>query len=164
MPKLQIKAITPKHLPGSKEYAKVIKQAAMKTARLVQRDLESTTRTWDHKPTFTIAVTQTGADYEVSAGTDDKIYGYVDAGTRPHVIRAKRSKYLSFSSGYRAKTRVGIIGSQPGGPFGDPVLAQEVQHPGFPGRKFTQRIKQRRQKTAEQEIAQAVAKVARKQG
>lgn len=135
----------------------------MKTARLAERDYDSTTRTWDHKVKFEVEVTQNGANYEVTAGTHDKIYGFVDAGTKAHIIRPKRSKYLSFSSGYRAKTRVGVIGSQPGGSFGDTVLAQEVHHPGFPGRQFTVRIKQRRQKTIEQETAQAVAKVARKQ-
>lgn len=163
MPKLSLKAITPKNIPSSKEYLRALEKAVHKTANLVRRDYESTTRTWDHKPKFTVEVTQTGANYEVTAGTDDKIYGFVDAGTRPHRIPKVGSKYMRFRSGYRAKTRVGVIGSSPGGAFGASVSAMVVNHPGFPGRKFTLRIKQRRQKTIEQETAQALAKVARKQ-
>jgi len=140
---------------------KALKDSVYKTASLTQRDLLSTTRTWDHKPKFDITITQQGDDYSIAVGTDDKIYGYVDAGTRPHVITAKRSPYLAFSAGYRAKTRVGIIGSQPGGAFGPTIFAQSVSHPGFPGRMFIQRIQQRRQITMQQESSQAIAKVNR---
>lgn len=163
MPKLTLTSITPKNLPQSREYKKAIEAALLKAGRAAKRDYESTTRTWDHKPKFDLVVAESGGDLTVTVGTDDKIYGYVDRGTKPHVIRPKRSRFLRFSSGYRAKTRVGIIGSQPGGPFGDTVTATEVHHPGFPGRKFTATIRKRRQKTVEQETAQNIAKVARKQ-
>lgn len=163
MPSLKLKPITPPKLPTGREYAQAIEKAIYKTANLVQSDLQSTTRTWKHKPAFFITVSTQGADYVIAAGTNDKIYGYVDAGTKPHVIKPKRSKYLRFSSGYRAKTRVGIIGSQEGGSFGGDVYRQSVRHPGFPGRKFIVSIQKRRQKTLEQETSQAVAKVARRQ-
>lgn len=140
-----------------------MEQAVLKSARLVERDFKATTRTWDHKPQFVTQVAQQGGDYTVASGTDSAIYNYVDAGTKPHEIRAKRSKYLAFQSGYRAKTRVGIIGSQEGGSFGDTQFAQVVQHPGTKARRFTITIQQRRQKTIEQEVSQAIAKVNRKQ-
>jgi hypothetical protein len=163
MPKLKLKAITPKHTPKTQEYLDALEKAAQKTMNLVRRDLQSTVRTWNHKPVFSVVIRKTGGTYTITAGTNDKIYGYVTEGTRAHVIRPKRSRYLRFSSGYRAKTRVGIIGSIPGGAFGDPVFAAEVNHPGFPGRKFIEKIQARRQKTIEQESRQSVAKVARKQ-
>lgn len=162
MPSLKFKAIRPKALPDSKEYLDAFEKGAQKAAALVLSDLQATTKTWNHKPTFDVTITRDKGDYIVAAGTDDKIYGFVDAGTKAHVIKPKRSKYLRFLSGYRAKTRVGIIGSQPGGAFGSEVYAQSVNHPGFPGRKFTINILKRRQKTAEQEISQNVAKVVRK--
>lgn len=140
---------------------KALKDSVYKTASLVQRDLASTVRTWEHKVSFDITITQTANDYIVTAGTDDKIYGFVDQGTKAHDIKPKRSKYLAFSSGYRAKTRVGIIGSQSGGAFGDTVIASSVHHPGFPGRMFIQRIQKRRQVTVQQESSQAIAKVNR---
>lgn len=134
-----------------------------KTAALALRDMESTTRTWEHKPLFDVTITQNGKDYSVTAGTDDRIYGYVDAGTRAHVIEPKRSRYLRFQSGYRAKTRVGIIGSREGGPFGAQVFRARVYHPGFPGRKFTVKIQKRRQVTVQQEVSHSIAKVNRLQ-
>jgi hypothetical protein len=99
--------------------------------------------------------------YRVTTGTNAKIYGFVDEGTKAHVILPKRSKYLAFSSGYKAKTRVGIIGSEPGGSFGESVFAAKVHHPGFPGRKFTITIGKRRQVTLNQEVSHAIALVNR---
>lgn len=118
----------------------------------------STTRTWNHKPDFDITVTR-GNDFTITAGTDDRIYGWVDAGTKAHTILPKRSKYLRYSSGYRAKTRVGIIGSNPGGAFGSTVFSAKVRHPGFPGRKFIAKIRSRRQVTFQQEVSHAIADV-----
>lgn len=123
--------------------------------------MQSTTRTWEHKSKFDVIIAENAGDYLITAGTNDKIYGFVDAGTRPHIIRAKRSPYLAFSSGYKAKTRVGVIGSNAGGAFGSPVFANPVFHPGFPGRMFIQKIQSRRQTTIQQEVSQAIAKVNR---
>lgn len=163
MPSLKFQAIRPKALPDSKEYLDAFEKGAQKAAALVLSDLQATTKTWKHKPTFDVTITRDKGDYIIAAGTDDKIYGFVDAGTKAHIIRPKRSKYLRFQSGYRAKTRVGIIGSIEGGAFGNDVYTNTfVLHPGFPGRKFTITILKRRQKTAEQEISQNVAKVVRK--
>jgi hypothetical protein len=129
----------------------------------VHRDFEATTRTWTHKPLFDVTITQQGEDYIVVAGTDDLIYLFVSEGTKPHVIAAKRSPYLVFQSGYRAKTRVGIIGSQEGGAFGDTLFRKSVKHPGSKARKFIAKIQARRQVTLTQEGNQAVAKVNRTQ-
>jgi len=148
-------------MPTGKEYTQALEQSIYKTASLVQRDFQATTRTWTHKPKFDITITRQGNNYIVAAGTDDLIYLFVSEGTKPHVIRAKRSPYLVFQSGYRAKTRVGIIGSNEGGAFGDTVAAKSVKHPGTKARKFIQKIRERRQKTAEQEGSQAIAKVNR---
>lgn len=161
MPKLQLKALKPPTLPKGEDYAKAMEKATYKAAGLVLRDLQSTVRTWKHKPTFDVTITQNNGNYSVTAGTDDEIYGYVNDGTKPHVIKPKRSKYLRFSSGYKAKTRVGIIGSQDGGSFGNDVFSKGVYHPGFVGRKFTEKIAKRRQVTIEQEIDHSIALVAR---
>lgn len=163
MPKLQLKALTPPALPDGEAYAKAMEKAVYKAAGLALHDLESTVRTWKHKPAFDVTITKDGGDYSVTAGTDDEIYGYVNDGTKPHAIRPKRGRYLRFSSGYKAKTRVGIIGSIEGGSFGGDVFSKGVMHPGFPGRKFAEKIAQRRQVTTVQEINQQVALVARKQ-
>ncbi len=163
MPSLKLAAITPKNIPQAKEYLWAIEQAYRKTTNLTERDLKSTVKTWNHKVEFEVVEDRSGGDYALTAGTDDKIYGYVNDGTKPHVIRPKKSRFLRFQGGYTAKTRVGIIGSRPGGASGDSVTAQKVNHPGFPGRNFITVIGKRRQKTLEQETSQAIAKVARKQ-
>ena len=131
--------------------------------RLAEKDYNATQRTWEHKAKFKLTEDTVRGNYRVTVGTNNKIYGFVDDGTRAHIIMPKRSKYLSFRSGYRAKTRVGIIGSNPGGPFGDNVFTTQVNHPGFEGRKFTITIGKRRQVTLTQEVSHAVAKVNRTQ-
>jgi len=161
MPTLKIEAIRPGKLPTGAEYLKAFEQGTQKAAALVLRDLESTTRTWKHKVAFDVTITRVQGDYVVAAGTDNQIYGWVNNGTKPHMIRPKRGKYLRFSSGYRAKTRVNIIGSIEGGAFGSDIYSNGVRHPGFPGRNFTRNIAKRRQVTVTQEVSQAIAKVAR---
>lgn len=152
-------------MPTTKEYWQAIERGTRKTAALIQKDFNATTRTWDHKPKFDITITQYPNSFEIIAGTDDKIYLWVSEGTKPHVIAAKRSPYLIFQGGYRAKTRVGIIGSQAGGrdPNGEWFRKQQVQHPGFPGRQFIGKIKKRRQTTFRQQVNQEIAKVNRTQ-
>lgn len=162
MVSLKIKALKTAALPTADEYLAAIEKATYKSAGLLLRDLQATVRTWTKKPTFDVTITRQGGDYSVTAGTDDEIYGYVDGGTKAHVIRPKRSKYLRFSSGYKAKTRVGVIGSNDGGSFGEDVFSKGVLHPGFEGRKFTERIQKRRQTTIAQEISAEIAKVALK--
>jgi hypothetical protein len=150
-------------MPTTQEYLKAIEGAYYRTVGLIEKDLQATTRTWDHKPEFTVTTERKGGEFSVTAGTDNRIYGWVDAGTKAHVILPKRSKYLSFSSGYKAKTRVGVIGSNEGGAFGSSVFAAAVHHPGFPGRKFIINISKRRQVTLRQQTEQAVAAVNRLQ-
>lgn len=166
MVSLKVTPITPKRsdLPSSKAYQQAIKKAVEKTARLVQRDLQSTTKTWNHKVKFEVVVDESGGDYAIVAGTDDKIYGYVNDGTEPHIIRAKNGGFLYFRGGYQTKTRPGFIGSYAGGRgSGDWVKQRVVLHPGTKPRRFNELIQKRRQATAVQEISQAVAKIARKQ-
>lgn len=163
MPKFKLTAITPKHLPSTAEYMKALENSVDQTGNLILRDLQSTVRTWRHKPTFYVVIHKSGGEYAVIAGTDNLIYLFVDHGTKAHPIKPKRSKYLAFQSGFRAKTRVGIIGSQDGGSFGDTVFAKGVKHPGFKGREFILRIAKRRQVTMRQMGEQSIAKVNRKQ-
>ena len=113
--------------------------------KTIQKDaldaFRKTTRTWWHQPEFEMMVQQTGNELEIVVGTDDRIYGYVDRGTPPHIIRPKKPGYpLRFQSGYKSKTTPGVIGSKAGGPRGDFVRAMEVHHPGTKPRKFSEAI------------------------
>lgn len=157
----KIKALKPSEMPTADVYLAAMQKATYKAAGLILKDLEATVRTWSTKPTFDLTITEKGGDYSVTAGTDSEIYKFVDSGTKPHQIKPKRSKYLRFSSGFKAKTRPSIIGSQDGGSFGDAIYSKGVKHPGTKARQFTKVIATRRQKTVEQEISQAIAKIAR---
>lgn len=164
MPRVSFSVVKPKNIPQSKDYLRAIDRAEKKTTNLMKRDFKATVRTWDHQVEFEVVEHTTGSDHTITVGTDDDIYGYVNNGTEPHEITPKKSRFLYFPGGpYKAKTRVGIIGSRAGGTSGATVAARSVKHPGSKARNFTGVIGQRRQKTFEQEISQNIAKVARKQ-
>lgn len=100
------------------------------------KDMEKTTATWSSQPNWSSKEQRDG--YLI--GTDNKIWNFLDKGTRAHRIIARRAKRLRFSSGFRAKTRPGFVGSQSGGATGGPVFAQSVQHPGTVARNWSKLI------------------------
>jgi hypothetical protein len=115
---------------------RVIENALSAAALGAKADFGVTTQTWQHRPRFTI-VRKTG---ERIVSTNDEVYGYVDHGTRAHVIRARGNKPLSFKTGYRAKTSPGRIASSSGSASGSNVFARAVNHPGTKARKFSETI------------------------
>lgn len=94
---------------------------------------EDTFSTWSNKPAITVQSTPSSRQIRVIG----KIYGYVDKGTRPHIITPKRSRYLSFRGGYKAKTSPGVLSSGSGGASGKRVFAKLVHHPGTRPRNFS---------------------------
>jgi hypothetical protein len=119
---------------GQREGLNDIKEEALRLYRLC-------TWTWKHRPEFQVDAKQEGdTTIRLDMGTDSAVFGYVDWGTRPHVIRAKHAKTLRFMSGYSAKTIPGVFGSKQGGPFGQPVFRRQVMHPGIKPRNFTRNI------------------------
>src|SRR5690606_19581201 len=70
--RVQLKAITPKYIPQSKEYRRAIEAAVRKSANLVKRDYESTVRTFspENKPDFEVTVDESGGNFTITAGTD----------------------------------------------------------------------------------------------
>lgn len=114
---------------------KAVKDAMDEAAQECLEDFERTTATWEHKPAFEAVAVSDG--YVV--GTDDEIYGYVDEGTRPHVIVAK-GKALAFGVGGAPKTQPGVIGSSGGSKGSGRVYVKRVNHPGTKPRNFTEQI------------------------
>lgn len=109
----------------------------------IKADFEKTTATWKTQVKFEVQVSLAGGP-QAEVFTTNKIYGYVDKGTEPHVILPKRKKALSFVWGgpgsYRPKTRPGVIGSSGGGATGDRVAFKGVLHPGTKPRNFSKEI------------------------
>lgn len=135
------------------ELERALDQAASTAGTLYR----STVATWSRKPTFT---TERERDSR-TVGTDDEIYEIVsETGSRPHVIRPRRAGgRLRFQSGYRAKTRRGVIGSTGGGASGDVVFSRGVQHPGFEAREFSQQITEQMEGTLERLVDQAMGRL-----
>lgn len=117
-----------------------IRQAYQEAAEQLLQDYAGTYATWDHKPKPRLRVSRGGVAVEIP----DRIWTFVDKGTRPHRIEPRRATRLAFPSAYAAKTRPGSIKSGPGGPSGSTVIlppGRGVNHPGTKARGFTRRLK-----------------------
>jgi hypothetical protein len=123
----------------SEAFTAAMQEVAKDVGREMVLDFRETTRSWKNKPKFEL-VTSVDPNVEVLVGTDDKIYGYVNDGTKPHIIKPKGRWPLRFKWGgkgsYKPKTKPRIIGSTPGGPSGPEVVALTVHHPGTEAREF----------------------------
>lgn len=117
-----------------------IKDALTKLGKDVVKTFEGTTSTWNTKVKFDLKVTVNNNEASIEVSTDNEIYGYVNEGTKPHIIRPKRARRLAFQTGYRAKTRPKSITSGPGGASGPYAYANIVHHPGTKAREFTKYV------------------------
>lgn len=102
-------------------------------------DFDTTTRTWNNRPTFLIRRTAPG---ERKVYTTDLIYHFVSGGTRPHKIRAKNGPSLGFyATGFRPKSRRRWLGSNKGRRADkDFIRPVEVNHPGTEAREYPEAV------------------------
>lgn len=156
--------------PGKPFQSSIFRAEVTESANAIKRgmlaDFKKTTETWNDKPTFDAKVDSGAAvgGVRIQIATDDPVYGYVDEGTKPHVIRAKKGA-LAFRGGkYRAKTRPRFIGSTSGGARGKMVYARAVHHPGTKKREFTKTIADKWKGDFQKEIKNALARAARRSG
>lgn len=125
---------------------KRIEQGLDDTAVEVKDDLDATTTSWKHSVPF---VTKK-QPMQRTISTRDKIYGYVEKGTKPHNIFPRTSRVLRFGLNPTAKTTPGVIGSGPGSAGSPTVFRKGVRHPGTEPRRFIPAIvKKRRTRLAE---------------
>lgn len=160
---MPLKAIKPNKPPSwSKDMAKGLVDTTNAMLNTIKHDFERTTNGWRTDVKFTIQKAKTSANgITGSAGTDNKIYGYVNDGTRPHIIRPKRAKALRFRSGYRPKTRFRTLISVSGaGAYGPYAYAQVVHHPGTKPREFDYTIADMRQHDYEKACRAVITKAA----
>ena len=106
---------------------------------------QKTTATWKRQPTFEAQHRSTG---RWTVGTDDRIYGWVDQGTRPHIITARNALVLRFTVPFTAKTKPRHITSYAGSRGNQWVSKRSVQHPGTQARHFSKTIHDRVQQRA----------------
>lgn len=136
---VRIEVINKRALPSlSKAMQQAVAIALREEQKALEKDFALTVRTWKNKPQFVATVKAT----EVSVATDNPIYGYVNEGTKPHLIRPKKAKALRFyRTGFVAKTTPGVLHAQKGAKATkDLTYTQVVAHPGTKGRYFSIRI------------------------
>lgn len=149
---VRLVAIVPTEFINLPAVRRELQIALQKSADEVQDDFHLTISTWNRRVKFDKDVSET----EAVIGTDDKIYGYVTEGTRPHIIVPRRKKVLAFQIGYKAKTTPRFIGSGPGGASGPDVFAGRVHHPGTAAREFEQAIGEKQEPDFERRVQEAV--------
>jgi hypothetical protein len=138
--------------------------ALRKEGRVQLKDFEKTVATWDHGVEFEMLISLSGGGPQLLVGTDDAIYGYVNEGTKPHIIRPVNAPRLAFQGQYTPKTVPGVIGSKSGGSSGDMVYANSVQHPGTQARDFDEIIQKKNQRRFKRAMQDAMTKGAEKAG
>jgi hypothetical protein len=136
------KPISPKKLKLNGLRAKLEKHARP-YADGIKRDFEKTYSTWsaESKPQQIVKVEIDDNGVRITNDLIGDIYQFVHDGTEgPYEIKPKRAKRLKFSSGYNAKTVIGQIRSQSGGPTGETIYSKGVTHPGIKARNFSKII------------------------
>lgn len=157
-----VKAIKPKKLKV-KEYRLELLNALRKEGTAVKKEYKKTTRTWKRQPEFEVLIGLTGKDASVLVGTDDRIYGYVDKGTRDHYVPRSGIATMAFRPGYRAKTSPGKIGSSSGGASGTRIVRRgRWKVKGIKARGFSPTIQKRRRQPFTRTVVGAMQKAAKK--
>ena len=110
-------------------------------------------QTWTHKPQFEQMIGLDSEAATVLVGTDDKIYKFIDEGTRV--------RYATLSKDWQSKTKPGIIGSGPG--RGRVLFVSKKRpRPGIEARRFTQIIQRQRKRPFQRSMIKAMQKGADK--
>lgn len=149
-----MKLIIPKKLIADPaKMARALTNAMNGVAKDVKIDFAVTTQTWRHRADFAIS---SPATYTRRVATDDEIYGYVNDGTRPHIIQAKPGGILEFWTPFTSKTLPNQIMSRAGRVGNTINRARLVQHPGTTARKFDVAIKQKWDKQFGQIMQRAI--------
>jgi len=159
------KIIKPKRLKD-KDMRLELLNAMRKVGRKIKLDFEKTVENWSDKPEFELLISLTGPGPVAAVVTDSEIYRYVDKGTDPHIIVPVNAKVLHFTTGYRAKTQPGFIGTVAGGGSydGEEVFAKYVLHPGTEAREFEKTIAEKWRKAFRSEMEEAMKRAVQKSG
>lgn len=135
---MKIKAVIPRDLAlDPRRLQRAIQNGLDASAKAALVDFKVTTQTWARKPDFEVTEPD---PYTRVIGTDNEIYGYVNDGTKPHLIVARNAKVLAFGVPSSPKTAPRVIGSSAGSRGGTIVTRKAVRHPGTDAREFDETI------------------------
>lgn len=131
----------------AKRLSKVAADTAQDIGNRAFLDYIRTVSTWNERPKFTKETQVRGDTVTVLVGTDDKIYKFVDKGTRV--------RYATMTADFLAKTRPGVLGSRRG-QGGVLFISKKHPRPGIVARRFTETIQERYDKMADEIAAKHV--------
>jgi hypothetical protein len=177
------KTIKPQRLKD-KEMKEALRHATERAGRQIVKDLEQTTETWEHKPTFKMSTTVTGKKPEdnlavrVYTGNEPRldppdagdIWNMLDNGTRPHEIWAgaytgkSDKKVLAFPSMFSPKTTPNALSSKAGASGGETIFRAYVEHPGTEARNWTKVETERRRAWFKEQMVDAMKEAAQASG
>jgi hypothetical protein len=152
---------------NSTAFRAAMKEGLTSVAKAIDQDFKKTTKsfsaaTGEDKPLGGIPKFKSKIlPDRAQVATRHRVYYYINFGTRPHVIAAKRAKSLRFRKDYRAKTYPGVLTSRPGGKSGPHQFRRMVSHPGTAARDFDLAIIKRNTTRIQTLINIALAKGAR---
>ena len=150
-PAFQVKAIKPRKLKVDKVRLELLNELRAE-GRDEVKILQPTTDNWrGEKPTFeaVIGLSSTEATLIVGpVGSEKAVQKWVwlDEGTRPHPIVARRVPLLKFRTGYRASTTPGSFRSRGAAVSGPWRSAKTVHHPGTVARGWSEMLQSRRKR------------------
>lgn len=112
------------------------------TVRAAEGDWESHVKHYRDTPKVETEI----KTWSATVGVNDFRVTLVNKGARAHrIVPRSPGGVLRFFEDYQAKTAVGVIPSRPGGPRGNVVFAQSVNHPGFPARNVDEAVRKKEQ-------------------
>lgn len=156
---IKAEAILPKKF-NPKAWDKHFEEEAEAWAAKVNMDYNRSHLDWSkkNKPKHKTRVKVNRSRVEATVEIQGKVYAIVHQGSPAHKIRPKGNYKLKFQKGYKAKTAPGYFASFPGGAYGPTVRANEVDHPGFPGRFQSKAIKANRTDDFKKHMQRALSK------
>lgn len=139
--------------------------ALMNASDDVQSTARDAVREWKNKPDFgeTVFNGQKRIEFLIKPKGNKKvtkIFGYVDLGTKPHLIVAKKpGTMLKFRSNYSARTQpIAKYNQGSGQSFGSWISKKSVNHPGNKGRKFLETFAEKLIPTLQQRVQIQITK------
>lgn len=145
---MKVKVIKPKKFNG-KAITDELVAGAQDIAKAVESDLRDITASWRHQPTFKVDVQSTPNKITIDASTDDKVFIYLDKGTKV--------RHALMSRDWQSKTRPKSGGATrlTSGPGAGKVLvvSRRINRPGIKPRGFVNAVlkSQQRDLTARME-------------
>lgn len=125
-------------------------------------DFELTTATWKTKVKFERLVSVGPNSIDVFVGTDNKIYLYINDGTRGHFVAPVRASALRFPKVYKAKSMPGVIASGSGGASGGFAYSKGHFVKGIKARKFDKTIQKMWRKKYKRRMEKALSRATKK--